>query len=514
MRQHPVLIVGAGPTGLTAAIELSRLGVPVRIVDKASKPSTTSRALAIQARTLELLYQRGLTEEMLRIGNRGNFVQIHNERKQMGSVELSRIPSRFNFALLIPQNETERLMREHLSNAGIEVERSTSLIGFSQPESASHAESDGGLTAILRRADGKLEELEAAYLICAEGSHSSIRHTLNLEFAGKSLPQSYALADLHIDGEVAEDAISIFVVEHGFLGLFPMGGHRFRMIAADPQHASANGADPTLTEMQKLYDAECHIPGVLRDLMWASHFRINSRMLSTLRSQRIFFGGDSAHVHSPAGGQGMNTGIQDMINLGWKLAWVYHGRAASDLLETYTEERLPVIRRLLNTTEKATDAMSSQGHLAHELTTHIAPFMLGFDKVREMAAKTLSQTQIEYRSSSLSHTMPQVGGELRAGDRVPDIEVVCDGAGPTAVPLYSVLDPSRFTVLVGAGADPEFMATVESSHVKVVHVRQSATELLTDENSLLVVRPDAYLGFVGGDHTALNAWFERYFPTS
>jgi len=517
MQQCPILIVGAGPTGLTAATELRRLGVPVRIVDKASTPSTTSRALAIQARTLELLSQRGLTDEMLRIGSRGKFVTIHSERKQLGRVELSAIPSRFNFVLLLAQNETERLLREHLKEHRVEVEASTQLIGFSLADPAT-SETQEYIAAVLRGPDGRLEELAAAYIICAEGSHSSIRRTLNLDFKGRSLEQSYALADLHIDGEVPEDSLSIFVVERGFLGLFPMGGRRFRMIATDPQGHATNPSDPTLAEMQSLYDADCHIPAALRDVVWTSRFRINSRMLHTFRSGRVFFGGDSAHVHSPAGGQGMNTGIQDMINLCWKLALVYNGHAKSDLLDTYTEERHPVIERLLNTTEKATDAMNSQGAIAHQLMTHIAPLVLDFERARELGARTLSQVKIEYRSSPLSETY-HAHGELRAGDRVPDLEVGIDAGDAAPISLHSILDPSRFTVLrIGDASKPRPAA--DHPWVKTVCVQPPAgadadhfKQTFGASGGLIAVRPDAYIGFIGRLDTdaELHDWLNRHF---
>jgi 2-polyprenyl-6-methoxyphenol hydroxylase-like FAD-dependent oxidoreductase len=506
MQHRPILVVGAGPTGLTAAMELARLGVPVRIIDKAAGASLTSRALAIQARTLELLSQRGLADELISIGNRVRLVAIHSERRQMGTVDLSTIPSRFNYVLLVAQNQTERLLSEQLERQGVSVERSTELIALCLPEQEDRSPPQPGVTAILRHADGRLEPLEAAYLICAEGSHSRVRHTLNLEFKGRSLGQKYALADLHIEGQIAQDAISIFVVERAFLGLFPMGQRRFRMIASDREQTPANAPGPSLPELQSLFDAHCHIPGRLHDAIWTSRFHINSRMLETFRVQRVFFGGDAAHVHSPAGGQGMNTGIQDMINLGWKLALVYHGLAGDDLLDTYTEERVPVIRRLLDTTERATEALTSQHALAHLLMTHLAPLVLGSDTVREMGARMLSQTEIGYRTSRLSRDQ-RIAGELRAGDRMPDIQVRESGAA-AAVPLYALLDPSRFTLLttgdVGEALSP-------SSWVKTVTVAPDPRFLRPD--SLVVVRPDAYIGFIGGGDAQadVSAWMEQHF---
>ena len=178
-----------------------------------------------------------------------------------------------------------------------------------------------------------------------------------------------------------------------------------------------------MEELQRLYHAASHLPGRLRDLLWSSRFWINSRMLRTLRSGRIFFGGDSAHVHSPAGGQGMNTGIQDMINLGWKLALAWQGKAAPALLDTYEQDRLPVIRDVVARTESATDAVTSPNTLVHGMLTHLAPVLLGTRVVQETGTGIISEVAAHYRSSPLSQT-EHAGGKLRAGDRVPDLDVL------------------------------------------------------------------------------------------
>jgi 2-polyprenyl-6-methoxyphenol hydroxylase-like FAD-dependent oxidoreductase len=277
----PVLIVGAGPTGMTAAMELSRCGVPVRIVDKLPAPSTTSRALAVQARTLELFEQRGLIQEMLRIGNQGTAATIYGNGKCLGKVHLGEIKSRYNFVLLLSQSETERILREQLARQGVLIERGTEMINFAQLESSSQPGLNGGVKAVLRNSEGALEELEAAYLISAEGAHSMVRRTLNLQFQGKSLEQSYALADLHLDGDLPDDELSIFTAEHGFLAVFPMGERHFRFIATDPEKHAKTDDEPTLEELQKIYDEDSHIPVRLRDMTWSSRFRINSRMLHT-----------------------------------------------------------------------------------------------------------------------------------------------------------------------------------------------------------------------------------------
>ncbi len=485
---------------------------------------------------MELFEQRGLIQEMLQIGNPATAATIYGNGKCLGKVHLGEIKSRYNYILLISQGETERILREQLARQGISIERGTEMINFSQLESSSKPGLNGGVAAVLRNSEGSLEELEAAYLISAEGSHSTVRRTLNLQFQGKSHRQSYALADLHLDGDIPDDELSIFTAAHGFLGVFPMGNRHFRFIATDPQKHEKTDDDPTLEELQKLYDEDSHIPVRLRDMTWSSRFRINSRMLHTLRERRIFFGGDAAHVHSPAGGQGMNTGIQDMIDLSWKLAMVWHGKATPELLNTYEEERLPIIRSIVSKTEAATDALNSDNPIVHQLITHIAPVLLNTHFVQQLSTGLISEVAANYRASSLSQTH-HARGSLRAGDRMPDMDVLVwnsdsDGdAQPREAHLYEILSPSHFTlVLVSAENTTDLPLTWEeqiSPWQEILRTQRIASALTQKEakvqfdsffgsgQSLLLVRPDSYLGFVGGqDVPTLIKWLNQWFPAT
>ena len=530
----PVLIVGAGPTGMTAAMELARFGVPVRIVDKLLTPSTTSRALAVQARTLELFEQRGLTNEMLRIGNQGNAATLYSEGKCLGKVHLKAIKSRYNYILLLSQGETERILREQLARQNISIERGTEMIAFAQQSSNASSSHKSGVKAVLRSHEGTLEELDAAYLICAEGSHSIVRSTAGLQFEGNSLGNSYALADVYLEGDLPDDELSIFTAQQGFMAVFPMGGRHFRFMATDAEKHSKDASDPTLEELQTLYNADSHIPVRLRDMKWSSRFRVNSRMLHKLRDRHIFFGGDSAHVHSPAGGQGMNTGIQDMINLSWKLALVLQGKATQALLDTYEEERLPVIRNIVKRTETATEALNSTSKIVHQLITHIAPVLLDAPFVQDAGTRVISEVAANYRSSSLSQTQ-QAHSKLRAGDRVPDVNValwskgVSDMIQSCDTRLYELLDPSRFTLLViGGERTSGFLSRWEEQlkswigvltvqGIEPVHSQPEAKGLFEHffgvKPSLLLVRPDSYLSFVGEQNAlpTLTQWFELWF---
>ena len=244
-QQRPVLIVGSGPTGLTAAMELSRQGVRVRIIDKATGPSTTSKALAVQARTLELLRPRGIGDEMVRLGQKAVGTAIYGRGRKLATVELNRIPSRFNHILLLPQSETERLLAERVRAQGLEIERAVELLSFSQDHE--------GVRAVLKDRDGREETIEAAYLISAEGAHSSVRHALGLPFEGRAMPQRYLLADLYIEGNIPEDQLSVFLAQDGFIAVFPMAGHRFRFMATDPEPPVADDDVPTLATLQGIW---------------------------------------------------------------------------------------------------------------------------------------------------------------------------------------------------------------------------------------------------------------------
>ncbi|WP_050479248.1 FAD-dependent monooxygenase [Herbaspirillum rhizosphaerae] len=539
IRHHPVLIAGAGPTGLTAAMELSRLGVPVRLIDKLAAPSTTSRALAVQARTLELLQQRGLADKMLEAGNKASAGSLYGRGKLLGKVDLSRIPGRHNYVLLLSQAETERLLTEQLALQGVQIERGVELIGFVQSQAPAP---DSGVLAELRHADGRIEQMQAAVLISAEGAHSSARHALGLAFEGKSLKPVYALADLHVDGGIASDQLSIFISDHGFLAMFPLAQGHFRMIAIEPDAdeqqddlvRDISGDAPTLAQLQAIYDAHSPVPATLSDIVWSSHFRINSRMLHTLRQGNVYFGGDAAHIHSPAGGQGMNTGMQDMIDLCWKLALVLQDKAGPALLDTYEQDRLPVIRNIVTRTEAATDVLNSRSTLVHRLVTHIAPLALNIDFIQDTATRLISEINIDYRSSPLSATH-DAGGSLHGGDRLPDIDVVAwehnnSNDESRQGNLYALLDPSRLTLLVAQGPSApvlppdwreqlrrwEGVLTIRHIAASLAEGQDRAFRNLFGSYHLHVVRPDCYLGFVGdaAQWDALIAWLEKWFAPS
>jgi 2-polyprenyl-6-methoxyphenol hydroxylase-like FAD-dependent oxidoreductase len=492
---NPVLVVGAGPTGLTAAIELSRLGVDVQIVEAATEPSATSRALGVQARTVELLRPRGVGDEMLRLGNRASATVLHAGGERLAAIELDRMPSEFNFILMLAQSETERLLTEQLARQGVTVQRGVEFVSIDQGDDAARV--------VLRHADGGTETVTASYVIAADGSHSAVRKALGLGFHGRSLPQNYVLGDLHLAGDMPENQLSIFLAPKGFLAVFPMGDGRFRFMATDPEGITGDTDEPSLDDIQRLYDRTVHVSATLYDLNWSSRFRINSRHMDTLRSGRVFFGGDAAHVHSPAGGQGMNAGIQDMINLGWKLAMVLRGEARPALLDTYETDRLPAIRQLVAMTERATAVFNSTNPVVHAALTRLAPVVLARSAVQDKAAPRLGQISASYRDRPLAKGGGRIG-RLRAGDRVPDVRL----AGSR---LYDLLDTSRFTLVVIG--DPERVPEYRGWGIAVVRIPMAAE--LAPGPGWLLVRPDGYLAAAGSSESIdrLTRWLKRWLAT-
>jgi len=523
----PVVVVGAGPTGMTAALELSRLGIRVRLVDKAPEhpadaapPAERSRAIGVQARTLELLDVRGLSTELLQCGHPAAGLTLYGGGKRLFHLDFGHIPSRHNYLLFVSQMETERILREALAARGVAIERGVELVGFAQD---ALAPDPSPVKVVLRDAGGRLERTQTPWLIDAEGAHSVVRTTLGLPFEGHTIEGAYALGDIRVDGDLAEEDFHIFSTEYGFMGLFPLGTRRFRIVASVAPSKASDGAPPTLECLQAIFDQRSPVPARLRDPTWSSWFRINSRMVGHFRVGRVLLGGDAAHIHSPAGGQGMNTGIQDMVNLAWKLALVMTEQAPEALLDTYEAERLPVVRNVLDKTAMITHVMSSRRPLVRRLLRRLAPRIGRSRVVQRIIPFRISQLAVAYRRSPMSTQRGRVG-RLRAGDRVPDVPVHCrtgHGGEWQERSLFEVLDPGRFTLLV-VHASPEdgvnWCGAVRPwPVVRVVGIAPPSssgdlerfTRTFGRTRCVVLVRPDGYVGFAGGKH-ATPADLARY----
>jgi 2-polyprenyl-6-methoxyphenol hydroxylase-like FAD-dependent oxidoreductase len=548
-RGRAALVVGAGPVGLALALELERHGVPCRIIDQNEQRTDKSKALVLWSRTLEVLDDMGGAAPFVAAGMPGHGMSLYDRGKRLLHVSLDDLDSPYRYALMLPQSETERLLEERLAARGVAVERRTQL--------ASLAADASGVTAVLRQADGRDEQVHAAWLLGCDGAHSTVRHQLGVPFAGEVEPNDWVLADVHVAGPLPDDELSIFWHTSGILAFFPIAPGRFRAIAdVGLARSLDHPPDPTLAQVQATIDERGPGGLTLSDPVWLSGFRIHERKVAEYRHGRVFLAGDAAHIHSPAGGQGMNTGIQDAYNLGWKLGLVASGRARDGLLDTYASERGAVGEVVLRNAAAMTRVATLRNPIAQAVRARLAPLLASFDFVRSRLAATLAELEIDYGKSPLSgeHRGASahawlLGGGVAPGSRAPDAALVEASSGrPTrlhealhgtshvllALSGVDDVDPSarrlarpasdlarRYgdavtpcLVVAGSAApgDLDFPGRVLLDPERALHARWGAATA-----TLYLVRPDGYVGHRSqpADEDALRAHLDAYLvPTS
>jgi 2-polyprenyl-6-methoxyphenol hydroxylase-like FAD-dependent oxidoreductase len=522
-----VLVIGAGPVGLTMACELARHGVRCRIVDQAKERSQTSKALGIFPRTLEVFDAMGISDRFLAAGHRLHGLSLHHGDDQLAAIDLTSVASPFPFALSLPQSETERLLIEHLRSFGIEVEREVCLTTLEQTSESVHA--------TLRRADAQLETAETPWLVGCDGAHSATRHALGLEFEGASYDESFILADVRVESPLVRDRIHLFFGDDGILGIFPFGGDRWRIVANIPPESRMQSLpEVTLAEVQGLTKRRGPSGVQLSDPVWMSRFHISHRKVREFRKLRAFLAGDAAHIHSPAGGQGMNTGIQDAFNLGWKLALVVRGLAPAQLLASYQIEREPVARGVLNLTDRITRLATVRNSVARSVRDFLLPAVAGIGLLEEKIAGRLSELTVNYRQSPIVEN--HASGRLHAGDRAPDAELR-DAEGK-ARRLFELFRAPRFVLLLFLGARDDVTSKVSAlidslgenrrAAIEVYRISRGETDAPADlrditglahhvygltSGGIVLVRPDGYIGYRNSDldPDKLRAYLDRIF---
>src|SRR5689334_18567525 len=354
-----VLIVGAGPTGLMLANQLGRRGVRTMIIDRHSGPAQQTRAMAVHARTLEIYSKLGIAERSLELGRRGNGANMWVEGKQAARIplgDIGRSVSPFPFVLMLGQDDNERIMGEHLRNWGIDVQWTTELIAFEQET--------GCVAATLKLPNGSTRMVTAAYVAGCDGGRSAVRELSRITFPGAPYEHVFFVADTEATGAMVPEELNVYLWRDGFHLFFPMRGKdRWRVIGILPKKLRGRD-DVMFDDLSPSIQQEAGANLVFKECSWFSTYRIHHRAAEKFRDRRCFLLGDAAHVHSPMGGQGMNTGLQDAYNLAWKLALVVKGRASATLLDSYEAERMPVAQRLLSTTDRAFKLLVSDAWLA------------------------------------------------------------------------------------------------------------------------------------------------------
>jgi 2-polyprenyl-6-methoxyphenol hydroxylase-like FAD-dependent oxidoreductase len=498
MNRSDVLIVGAGPTGLVLALWLAKLGVRPRIIDKTAEPGTTSRALAVHARTLELYRQLDLTEAVLAKGHKVPAVNLWVKGEPAARIPFGDVGgdlTPYPFLHIFPQDEHERLLVARLEAMGISVERRTELAGYS--------DTGDRVVARLRRPDGE-ETCEVAYIAGCDGAHSVVRETMGTGFPGGTYAQLFYVADVAASGPPIDGELHIDLDEADFLAIFPLAGTgRARLIGTVRDERAAHPESLRFTDVSDR--AINHLRVGIDAVNWFSTYRVHHRVTEHFRKGRAFLLGDAAHIHSPAGGQGMNTGIGDAINLAWKLRMVLAGRAPDTLLDSYETERIAFARRLVSTTDRVFTLATAEGRLADVVRTRIvpllSPLLAKFEAGREWMFRTVSQITINYRHGPLGQGE---AGEVHGGDRLPWVAVDgIDNHEPLAMATWQV------HVYGEAG---EALRTWCTEHHVPLHLFGWRTEYGNAglrRNALYLLRPDTYVALADRDASveALREYF-------
>jgi 2-polyprenyl-6-methoxyphenol hydroxylase-like FAD-dependent oxidoreductase len=455
-----ILIIGAGPVGLFLANECARRGLRFQLIETRASQSEHSKALAIFPRTLEIFDMAGVVGPFLEKANRVTSVSISTHGRTLAHMRFAPEESPYQFVAMVPQDVTERLLVEELGRKGGAVEYETTFVSAS--------EEDGHVSVTLDR-KGEAIKRTASFVVGCDGSHSAVRHLLNLPFEGEEYDDSFMLADIETNETLPADELQLCPSELGPVAIFPMSATR-RRIVATIEHANEDA--PSLDLVRKILVERAPSGIEARALYWSSYFRIHHRQVAEMRVGRIFIAGDAAHIHSPFGGQGMNTGLHDVWNLVWKLDLVLRGHGNEELLASYSAERRPVIKQVIETTHLLTKVMGTPSKLAQLLRDTAIPMVSRLAPFQHAFVERLSELGIAYRGS------PIVEGP---GKRYFD-DSLRGGNGIR----------SRFLLLLGGETDPGARKAAQQ-------LSQSLSDLVelrfVPSHDITLVRPDGYIAY-------------------
>jgi 2-polyprenyl-6-methoxyphenol hydroxylase-like FAD-dependent oxidoreductase len=494
-----VLIVGAGPTGLILACDLARRGVDFRIVEKATGYAAGSRGKGMQPRSMEVLDDLGVIDRILAHGLLHLFIRSYDGTTVLGDHDMheGRRPTPdipYESTLLIPQWRVEETLRLRLAEWGAEVELATELVAIEQNENY--------VTSTLQTGDTQ-EQVRSKYLIGADGGHSFVRKSLNVEFEGETWKEERLMTgDVRVDGLDRDHWHMWPKHKDGMVALCPL--RSTEMFQFQAQVLPQEEREPSLETFQRIIDERTGRADLkLYGATWLSLYRANVRMVDRYRVGRVFLAGDAAHVHSPTGGMGMNTGIQDTYNLGWKLGAVLNG-AKGSLLDTYEQERMPIAASLLGISTRL-----------HQQTFKEREFRRG---------EEVLQLGLNYRGSSLSRQDDPPSTPLQAGDRAPDAPLLDHDGNP--VRLFDIFRGPRFTLLSLGSHDFQGLNQVRErfkQNLQAYTIDRGPSgsascnnQLIDDQGhvlhayggengALFLIRPDGYIGFIGGSKSIGSA---------
>jgi len=509
-----VVVVGAGPAGLVAAAELARRGVRVRVIDKLAQPTDQSRAIAVHARSLDMFDRMGIVDEMVSTGIKATAMQLYAGHSRLFRIPLGGVDSAFPFTLTTAQTETERVLGDHLQSLGVIVERGVELVALAQD--------DGAAELTVRHDDGSTEQVSTSWVIGADGAHSTVRKVVGTKLAGSFVGERFLLGDVDAEHGLDLDSMHTFFAPDGPVVVLPMLDGRMRFLAeVHDAPGTPMNMHPTQDELQAILDRRIGGIRVVRS-HWLTSFEIHHARVPAYRWGRVFLAGDAAHIHSPAGGQGMNTGMQDAFNLAWKLAAVVNGQAGDTLLDSYEAERIPVADSVIAFTDRLTRAGTLSG-VPRRIRDVVIRMLSHVPAARRFMANMAEEVNINYRNSPIAVGSAPRHAKVAAGDHLPH-------AVDAAV-------QKQLSVVCGVQNTGHVLLTVASGHVAPaagegqVQVLVTADDIpvagydtvIADPNGVVaqrfglknggrvVIRPDGYIGAVASldDTTTVADYFAK-----
>src|ERR1035437_4932912 len=502
-----VLIVGAGPAGLMMACQLAIQGIRFRIIDKKEQPTTHSGALIIQARSIEIFDQMGIAQKFINEGIIANHINILFNGKQLHKIPIKNIGtgiSKFPYLLMVKQAKTEEILTDFINARGYYIEREHELLNLYQDST--------GVTAELRNPDGNIESIKTPYLIATDGGKSIIRQQLNIPFIGKDHNKSLFIIDCKTDLKSSEDDIFISVTNNSISGFFPMSDGKWRIDGTIPMKLKSKET-LTFDDVEEHFSERNRMDTKLYDPEWFSVFHSHQHHAAIFQKERCFLIGDAAHIQSPVGAQGMNTGLQDAFNLSWKLAFVLKGKSDHALLNTFTSERLPVAINTARNTDHIFNLLTSESFINKTFRHYLFPFIIKTlspvvereNMISRYLFKSVSQTGIHYRESILSRNI-QINffpsQSLRPGDRLPFITI---NEKDSEINIQEKVKATAYHLFIFSGNLPS------ESHIKKLekHRNTLTFEIILQtglnknlfmslgikKKGFLLVRPDLYIAF-------------------
>ena len=494
-----VIIIGAGPTGLSLACQLTRYGIDFVVVEKNESFTPFSKAIGVQARTLEIYDQLGLAQPAIEEGEIAKMIRLIEGGEVRGEMHLSNFGkdlSQFPYMLMLEQSKNEELLYKYLRSKERDVLWRTELESFTQDEN--------GVTARIKTAGGESQTVHGKYLVGCDGASSPVRKGLGLTFEGSTFERLFYVADARVDWELPHDSLHVCLAREVFTAFFPMKGeNRYRIIGTFPESKNEEQAEVLYEEIEQQIKDEAKLSLEISDVRWFSLYKVHSRRVNKFSNGRCFLAGDSAHIHSPAGAQGMNTGIGDAYNLAWKLALVVKGVAAESILDTYNEERLANAQRLLESTDRIFEFAAGSNWLMAFVRTTIFPAVAGYvtniEPIRKRLFPLISQIGINYRDHTLSYHTEDESDEVQAGDRLPYF--LLNGRS-----IFDQLKEPKFHLLVFSNGEHESLCEEfarEFGHVaacQVVPIDARVREIFEKENDFIVLlRPDNHIAFISSE---------------